>query len=408
VPGAALAAIQPAVTSGSTFHPITPVRLLDTRIGNGLTGPLVANTPRTFQITGRDVIPANATAVTGNLTVTDQTDSWAVFLGPEPIAQPTSSTVNFGKGDVTGNGLTVALATGAPGGAAVGTLSATYMAPAGSTTNLVFDVTGFFTPDNIGDTFHPITPVRLLDSRANNGLSGPLPANTPKTFQIAGLLGIPANATAVTGNLTVTDQTDSWAIFLGPDPIASPTSSTINFVKGDVKGNGVTVALGIGGTGHGALGTLSATYMASAGNTTNLVFDVTGYFTHDLSGAKFVPMSPARLLDTRASNNGLSGSLHTGVPATFQVTGRGGVPVGATAVTGNLTVTDETDAWAVFLGPNPNATPTNSTLNFRKGDVRANNVTVALGTGGALSATYMSLPGNTTSLVFDATGYFAP
>ncbi|HEX7490907.1 MAG TPA: PQQ-binding-like beta-propeller repeat protein, partial [Candidatus Limnocylindrales bacterium] len=188
-----------AVTLGSTFHPITPVRLLDTRSGNGLSGPLQPFTPRTFQITGRDVIPAGATAVTGNLTVTDETSSYAVYLGPDPVTNPTSSTLNFVKGDVSANGVTVALGSG-------GALSATYMAPAGSTTNLVFDVTGYFTPDDSGATYHPITPVRLLDSRANNGLSGTLPANTPKTFQITGRSGIPTNATAVTGNLTVTDQ----------------------------------------------------------------------------------------------------------------------------------------------------------------------------------------------------------
>jgi hypothetical protein len=82
---------------------------------------------------------------------------------------------------------------------------------------------------------------------------------------------VPANATAVTGNVTVTGETSGWAVFVGPAPTPSPTSSTINFVKGDVKANGLTVALS-------ATGTLSATYMSSSGNTTDLVFDVTGYF----------------------------------------------------------------------------------------------------------------------------------
>jgi hypothetical protein len=33
---------------------------------------------------------------------------------------------------------------------------------------------------------------------------------------------------------------------------------------------------------------------------------------------------------------------------------------------------------------------------------------VALGSGGTLAATYISSPGQTTSLVFDVTGYFVP
>jgi hypothetical protein len=44
----------------------------------------------------------------------------------------------------------------------------------------------------------------------------------------------------------------------------------------------------------------------------------------------------------------------------------------------------------VYLGPNPVASPTSSTLNFPLGDNRANGVTVALGAGGTLSATYIA------------------
>jgi hypothetical protein len=33
---------------------------------------------------------------------------------------------------------------------------------------------------------------------------------------------------------------------------------------------------------------------------------------------------------------------------------------------------------------------------------------VSLGSDGSLSATFMSVPGNTTDLVFDVTGYFVP
>jgi hypothetical protein len=43
-----------------------------------------------------------------------------------------------------------------------------------------------------------------------------------------------------------------------------------------------------------------------------------------------------------------------------------------------------------------------------RGDIKGNGLAVALGSGGGLSATYMSTTGNTTDLVFDVTGYFAP
>jgi hypothetical protein len=381
------------VSSGATYHALTPTRILDTRDGNGLSAKLSANTPATFQVTGRGGIPAGATAVTGNVTVVNSSYSWAVYLGPAPVAYPTTSTINFSAGEIRANGLTVALGSD-------GTLSATYMSFAGNTTDLVFDVTGYFTPDMTGATYHPMTPARLLDSRSGNGLSTNLVANTPATFQITGRGGIPAGATAVTGNVTVVNPSYSWAVYLGPDPIASPTTSTINFSAGDIKANGLTVALS-------TTGTISATFMSFAGNTTDLIFDVTGYYTPDSTGMRYVPLTPARLLDTRVGD-GLSGALPANTPATFQVTGRGGVPTNATAVTGNVTVVNETYSWAVFLGPDPTPSPTTSTINFNTGDIVANGLTVALGSGGTLSATYMSFAGNTTDLIFDVTGYFAP
>ena len=122
---------------------------------------------------------------------------------------------------------------------------------------------------------------------------------------------------------------------------------------------------------------------------TDFVFDVTGNFVPDLSGATYVALNPARLLDSRYGN-GLSGKFSAGAPRTFQVSGRGGVPANAVAVTGNLTVTNQTNSGAAFIGPVASASPTSSTLNFPVGDVRANGVTVALGSGGTLSITYMA------------------
>ena len=107
---------------------------------------------------------------------------------------------------------------------------------------------------------------------AGNGLSGAFSSHVARTFGVAGRGGVPANAVAVTGNLTVTAQTASGYLFLGPGATNNPTSSTLNFPVRDDRANGVTVALGAGGT-------LSATYVAAtAGPTTQVIFDVTGYF----------------------------------------------------------------------------------------------------------------------------------
>jgi hypothetical protein len=124
-------------------------------------------------------------------------------------------------------------------------------------------------------------------------------------------------------------------------------------------------------------------------------------------GARYVSLTPARILDTRISL-GLSGVFHSGVARTFAVTGQGGVPAGAIAVTGNLTVTEQTSPGFVALTPEPTNNPPTSTLNFPTGDNRANGVTVALSGTGTLSATYLGEAGPTatTQLIFDVTGYF--
>jgi outer membrane protein assembly factor BamB len=379
--------------AGDTFHPVPPVRLLDTRNGNGgLPGKLSAGVPGTFQITGRGGVPSGATAVTANVTIVRPSAASSVYLGPDPIAHPSSATINFNKADITAYGSTIALSN-------TGSMSATYMAASG-TTDLVVDVTGYFTPDSTGDTYHPVTPARLLDTRYSNGLSGKFVTGVPRSFAVWGRGGVPSSATAVTGNLTVVNSTNSWAVYLGPDKVASPTTSTINFAKGQIRANSLTVPLS-------STGSLAATFLSSAGNKTDLVFDVTGYYTADLTGARYVPLTPAALLDTR-TGNGLSGKFGANAPRSFAVWGRGGVPSNATGVTGIVSIYNQSGSWAIFVGPLDTPKPTTSALNFLKGDNCSNGVTVALSGAGNLSATYIGSAGTTSNVVFVVTGYFVP
>ena len=106
-----------------------------------------------------------------------------------------------------------------------------------------------------------------------------------RTFAVTGRGGVPANAIAVTGNLTVTKQTAAGYLYLGPVATDTPTSSTLNFPLGDTRANGVTVALGAGRQ-------LSITYAAAAGRTAHVLFDVTGYFTPDATGATYHAADP--------------------------------------------------------------------------------------------------------------------
>ena len=359
----------------ATYHAVGPTRLLDSRTGNGLSGTFKNHVARTFQVAGRGGVPSGAVAVSGSLTVTGQSAPGYLYLGPDPVNDPTSSTLNFPVGDNRATGVTVALrAGGTPG-----SLSVTYVAsPSTATTQVIFDVTGYFTADATGATYHAVGPTRLLDSRTGNGLSGTFKNHVARTFQVAGRGGVPSGAVAVSGSLTVTGQSAPGYLYLGPDPVNDPTSSTLNFPVGDNRATGVTVALRAGGTP----GSLSVTYVASPSTaTTQVIFDVTGYFTADATGATYHAVGPTRLLDSR-TGNGLSGTFKNHVARTFQVAGRGGVPSGAVAVSGSLTVTGQSAPGYLYLGPDPVNDPTSSTLNFPVGDNRATGVTVALRAGG--------------------------
>jgi len=387
----------------STFVGITPTRVLDTRIGLGLSGALVSGHPRTFKVSGNlggtlgTVVPSTADAVVGNLTVTAATSLGFVFLGPTASSKPTSSTINFPARDNRANGVTVPLG-------ANGTLSAVFSGLAGRTTQLVFDVTGYYVPGTGGSFFVAVTPSRILDSRSGNGVASHFTANQPQTFMVKGRTDsqgkviIPSDAIAVTGTLTMTNQTGSGYAYIGPVFSGAPGSSSLNAPPGDERANDVTVSLN-------SSGGLSAVYVSSVvGAKADLMFDVSGYFTKS-GGLRYVPIVPTRMLDSRIGN-GLSGVFQSRTPRAFLVRGRWPVPAAAQAVTGNLTVTSQTLKGSGFMAASAPAYPTCSTISFPVGDNRADGVTLQLSSSGTLGLVYVVDAHATTNFVFDVSGYF--
>lgn len=96
-------------------------------------------------------------------------------------------------------------------------------------------------------------------------------------------------------------------------------------------------------------------------------------------GGRFVPVTPARLLDTRDASSPLSG----GETRVLRVAGRNGVPTsGATAVVVNVTAIEPTRSGFLTVYPAGAARPTASSLNFVGGQTVPNLVTVGLGSQG--------------------------
>lgn len=147
----------------SSFVPIAPERVADTRSGFGISSPLTSPTPQDLRITGpsrlqdgttRVVVPNGATAVV--LNVTAVVPQAAGFLSVRPAGMsgaPTTSSLNFDAGVVLPNAVTVSLP-------ASGSIELTYDAYGtnGPTMDVLVDVAGYYTTATAGSQGPPGPP----------------------------------------------------------------------------------------------------------------------------------------------------------------------------------------------------------------------------------------------------------
>jgi streptogramin lyase len=97
-------------------------------------------------------------------------------------------------------------------------------------------------------TFHPLAPCRVADTRDPDGAYGG-PAldavDVYRTFVLAGRCGIPAGATGVSFNFTVTGSTDPGYLRIYPsDKSALPNVSTLSYGAGQTRANNAVLGLG--------------------------------------------------------------------------------------------------------------------------------------------------------------------
>lgn len=121
----------------------------------------------------------------------------------------------------------------------------------------------------------------------------------------------------------------------------------------------------------------------------------------------FYTVTPCRVLDTRLADGPLGGPvLAANTERTFVVTGQCGIPLNASAISANLTVTQPTDQGNLRHFPSGTPLPLVSTINYRAGQTRANNAIVVLGPGGDFVVRCAQVSG-TTHFILDVNGYFA-
>jgi alpha-tubulin suppressor-like RCC1 family protein len=253
--------------------------------------------------------------------------------------------------------------------------------------------------------YTPLVPGRLLDTRPGmdtvDGLGRPGSPLGPKastTVPVLGRAGVPATGvSAVVLNVTVTNPTASSFLTIWPNGARRPVASNLNFVAGQTIAN--LVVAKVGSSGRVALYNLAGRV--------DVIVDVAGYVPVTDG---FVPLVPARLLETRPGQSTVDGRGRPGVPLgarrvlELQVTGRGGVPSsGVDSVALNVTATNVTQASFLTIWPAGTTRPVASNLNMVPGRTVPNMVVAKVGAGGRVGIYNHS---GSTDVIADVAGYF--
>jgi len=120
-------------------------------------------------------------------------------------------------------------------------------------------------------------------------------------------------------------------------------------------------------------------------------------------GAISLLPAPVRLLDSRNGTGGAPHPLPANAAFALQVTGHGGIPAGAAAVVGNVTVVNPQGPGDLILYPDGVATPNVSSINYTTGQIVANGVIVALSAAGKMDI-FVHAP-TPADVIFDASGF---
>jgi lysophospholipase L1-like esterase len=362
----------------------TPCRALDTRQGGGA---IAGGTTQVFDPGPACGIPSQGSqpiAFAMNVTVVPHGGLDYLTVWGTGSPQPLASTLNSYDGRVKSDYAIVL------GGANTGDVSVF----ASNTTDLILDVSGYFIQAPITGPamlYTPVTPCRLLDTRNSAGpLGGPyMIVGQSRTFSLAGQCGLPdlssggglsVNVTAVPksglGYLTVwgTSETENNV----------PVTSTLNAPTGTVVANAAFLTINP---------STGASISAFANSDTDLVVDVTGYFSAGTTGMAYYPEPvPKRWLDTRNNN----GSPFSAQDNLFLPT----EPI----YVFNATVVPSGPLWYLTMFPEGISLPQVSTLNSWDAAVTSNMAIVGAGADGSFNA----YADGTTQLILDLSGVFRP
>ncbi len=360
----------PPVAPGGAYTTVEPVRVLDTRAGNGApVGRVPAGGTVRLDLQGR--VPPGASAVVLNVTATDPTQAGYVTVHPCGAPPGNVSNLNSAVGTAVPNLVTVAV--GDDDDVCLFTLPSTH---------LVADLAGWFSAG--GDRFTGATPVRLVDTRATGVRVQP---GDDLVVAVAGGHGVPASATAAVATVTVTDPAAAGYLTVYSCGTSPPLASNVNYRAGQTVANLAVTKLGTGGA-------VCVRSYAPA----HVLVDLAGWLAP--GGAEFTAVAPRRIIDTR-DGTGVGAPARLGAGAVLEVSLATGA---ATAVAVNVTAVQPSTAGYLTVYPCGTNPPLASTLNYEPGEIVPALAIVALGTGGKVCVTTFA----STDVVVDLQATFTP
>ncbi len=248
--------------------------------------------------------------------------------------------------------------------------------------------------------FLTVAPCRIMDTRNANGpFGGPyITGATTRIIPIpSSACNLPANASAYSLNFTVVPRNGVLSyLTVWPAGQPQPLVSTLNSLDGETIANAAIVPAGAAGAIN-----------AYASNDTDLIVDINGYFVPPAANTlQFYTLTPCRVFDTRNPTGTFGGpSIASGTSRSFPISSSAcGVPAAAAAYAFNVTVVPQVPLAYLTAWPTGQPQPYVSTLNSFDGTVLANAAIVPAGSNNSASF-YAS---DTTDLVVDINGYFAP
>jgi sugar lactone lactonase YvrE len=238
----------------------------------------------------------------------------------------------------------------------------------------------------VGDSYIPVTQTRLFDSRLTGG---PLASGSTNSITVAGVGGVPANASAVVLNIAAVRPAAAGHIRIFPLGSAFPEASVVNFAANKNTPNVVVSKVGVGGQ-----------VSIYAGAQTDVIVDVSGYFVDNGAAAQYFPNPPTRILSATVPG------ATVGVPAASTVEVEVVAPGASTtqSVVLNIGALNPTASGHLRVFPSGDPLPNASTHNFAAGDSRMNLVVVKPGINGKVSV-YNASAG-TVNVTVDRLGEF--